>query len=77
MASDEQGQIKQIIKILNDDGVKTVKEISDELELNPMYVSGFLSALDVLDIVEKNEVGGSHVYLSKEGSFESIEQIKG
>ncbi len=56
---------RDIVELLDGD-VLSLTEVADEMDLNPMYLSGFLHALSLIGVLEKKVKGATHIYLVKD-----------
>lgn len=61
--------LEKVVDVLNQGDVQSVKEISEQVEVNPMFLSGFLHALHEVEVLEKKIVGGTHIYQIKDSEL--------
>lgn len=66
--------MEEAINLIEQGEVQSVKEMAEKLDVNPMFLSGCLHALHELDVVEKNDVGGTHIYTIKDK--EKLEKLR-
>lgn len=54
-------KLKEIAQMLKED-VLTLHEVAEKADLNPMYLSGLLHGLHLLNILDKKVKGATHIY---------------
>ena len=60
----DEEMLEKVIETLEGE-VHSVKEISETVDVNPMFLSGFLHALHEVGVLDKKVVGGTHIYQIK------------
>jgi len=55
----------RLIELLKEN-VQSINELAETLNINPMFLSGFLHAFDKLGALERNNIGGTHLYRVKD-----------